>query len=241
MIEHSRTKPVVDLILASRMVAILRLDDLTHAIPLVEALLRGGVRAIEFTLTNPDAPAIIAKLRRVIPAFDEGVAVIGLGSVRNAEEARIAVNAGAQFLVSPIALAGIVDEAKKHEIAVCLGAYTPTEIAFGWQLGADIIKIFPARSLGPGFIRDVLAPMPYLKLMPTGGVDLTNLQQYLAAGAVAVGVGGKFLDPDWIRNERWTDVTKAASEFAQAALFGTDTVRTDTVRTDTGRQGTSGT
>jgi len=219
--EQSRSKPVVDLILASRMVAILRLDDLTHAIPLVESLLRGGVRAVEFTLTNPDAPAVIAKLRRVIPAFDEGAAAIGLGSVRNAEEARIALDAGAQFLVSPIALAGIVDEARKHQIAVCLGAYTPTEIAYGWQLGADIIKIFPARNLGPAYIRDVLAPMPFLKLMPTGGVDLTNLPQYLAAGAVAVGIGGKFLDPDSIRSERWSDVTKAAAEFVQAAQDGT--------------------
>lgn len=217
MTERTRNHPVVDLILTSRIVAILRLDDLSNAIALVEALLRGGVQAIEFTLTNREAPAVVAEVRRIIPAFDQGTAAIGLGSIRSAVEARIAIDAGAQFLVSPIALGAIVDEAKKQRTAVCLGAFTPTEIAMGWDLGADIIKVFPARSLGPNYIRDVLAPMPYLRLMPTGGVDLTNINQYLAAGAVAVGVGGKFVDPSWIRNCQWDAVTKAASEYMLAA------------------------
>ena len=215
--ERSRTKPVVDLILVSRLVAILRLDDLTHSIRLVESLLSAGVQAIEFTLTNPAAPAVITELRRVIPEFSDGSAAIGLGSIRNAEEARMALDAGAQFLVSPIAMESIVVEAKKHDVAVCLGAYTPTEIAMGWGLGADIIKVFPARSLGGNYVRDVLAPMPYLRLMPTGGVDVANMSAYFDAGAVAVGVGGKFVDPEWIRNEQWDHVTQAASAYVQAA------------------------
>ena len=215
--ERSNSQPVVDLILASRLVAILRLDDLTHAIPLVEYLIGAGVRAIEFTLTNPDAPAVITELQRVIPAFSDGSAAIGLGSIRSGEEARMALDAGAQFLVSPIALESIVVEAKKHDVAVCLGAYTPTEIAMGWELGADMVKVFPARSLGPNYVRDVLAPMPYLRLMPTGGVDLANMSEYFRAGAVAVGVGGKFVDPEWIRNQQWDQVTQAASAYVQAA------------------------
>lgn len=215
--ERSHSTPVVDLILASRLVAILRLDDLTHSIKLVESLLGAGVRAVEFTLTNPDAPAVITELRRVIPAFSDGTAAIGLGSIRNAVEARMAVDAGAQFLVSPIALESIVDEGKKHDVAVCLGAYSPTEIAMGWDFGADIIKVFPARSLGQNYVRDVLAPMPYLRLMPTGGVDLANMADYFNAGAVAVGVGGKFVDPGWIRNEQWDEVTRAAAAYVLAA------------------------
>jgi len=214
--EHRGKQTVIDLILTSRLVAILRLDDLTHAIPLVEALLCAGVQAIEFTLTNPDAPGVIAELRRVIPAFDQGLAAIGLGSVRNASEARLAIDSGAQFLVSPIAVEAIVETAKPHKIAVCLGAYSPTEIAMAWQFGADVVKVFPARGLGPGYIRDVLAPMPSLRLMPTGGVDLTNLHQYLDAGAVAVGVGGNFVDIAAIRERRWSDIEHAASEYVQA-------------------------
>jgi len=215
--ERSDNRPVVDLILASRLVAILRLDDLTNAKPLVEALLLSGVRAIEFTLTNPQTPKVVAELRQSISAFSDGNSAIGIGSVRNADEAKRSLDAGAQFLVSPIALESIVVEAKKHETAVCLGAYTPTEIAMAWELGADIIKVFPARSLRPNYVRDVLAPMPYLRLMPTGGVDLSNMSEYLKAGAVAVGIGGKFVDPEWIRNKAWDEVTRAASEYVLTA------------------------
>ena len=208
---------VVDLILDRRLVAILRLNDLGHANPLIEALLLGGVRAIEFTLTNPDAPAVIEKARRSIAAFDQQTAAIGIGSVRNEDQAKRCIEAGAQFLVSPITAEPIIRQAQQQGVACLPGAFTPTEIALGWELGADVIKVFPARGLGPAFIRDVLAPMPFLKLMPTGGVDLTNMQAYFDAGAVAVGVGGSFLDETWIQEQRWDQVTRAASNYAQTA------------------------
>ena len=121
------------------------------------------------------ATARVRRSQRLIhqTKFDQGTAAIGLGSIRNAVEARIAIDAGAQC--------------------------------------------FSGSQLGPAYIRVVLAPMPYLRLMPTGGVDLTNINQYLAAGAVAVGVGGQFVDPSWIRNCQWDAVTKAASEYMLAA------------------------
>lgn len=207
----------VDLIVESRLVVILRLNCLDHAIPLLEALLSGGVQAIEFTLTNPQAPAMVTRARRAIAAFDQQTAVIGIGSVRNEEEAKRCIEAGAQFLVSPITAEPIIRQATQQGVACLPGAYTPTEIARGWELGADIIKVFPARGLGPAFIRDVLAPMPYLKLMPTGGIDLDNIQPYFDAGAVAVGVGGRFLDERWIQDQRWDQITRVAGDYAQAA------------------------
>ena len=209
------SNPVVELIRKTRLVAILRLDDLTHAVPLVEALLRGGVRAIEFTLTNPEAPAMVTKLRKLIPAFDAGEAVIGIGSVRSGDEATTAIDAGAQFLVSPITLAAIAEAARKHQTTFCMGAMTPTEMSLAWELGADVVKVFPARSLGPDYIRDVLAPMPYLPLMPTGAIDTNNARAYLQAGAVAVGVGGKFMDRTLIAEQRWDEIESVASEYCK--------------------------
>ncbi|MGV3484635.1 MAG: bifunctional 4-hydroxy-2-oxoglutarate aldolase/2-dehydro-3-deoxy-phosphogluconate aldolase [Planctomycetaceae bacterium] len=209
--------PILDLIVARRLVAILRLRCLDHAIPLVEALLAGGVHAIEFTLTNPDALSVVAQARRAIAAFDQQSAAIGIGSVRNETEAKQAIDAGAQFLVSPITTEPIIREAKRCGVACMPGAYTPTEIAHGWELGADLIKVFPARGLGPRYIQDVLAPMPYLRLMPTGGIGTDDMKPYFDAGAVAVGVGGNFLDERWISEKRWDQVTQAAARYAQAA------------------------
>ncbi len=203
----------IETILQSRLVAILRLDDLSTAIPIAEALFQGGIRALEFTLTNPLAPAVVQKLRNESHAVLSGKAVLGIGSVRSLEEAKLAIDSGAQFVVSPITSVPIIDYCRKNNIAVCPGAYTPTEIAMSWDAGADIVKVFPARNLGANYIRDVLAPMPYLKLMPTGGVDLNNMASYFAAGAVAVGIGSQLLDPTAIRNQDWDEITKTASSY----------------------------
>ena len=163
-----------DTILQARMVAILRLDDLSTAVPMAETLFNAGIRALEFTLTNSNTPAVVRRIRNESPDIRSGNAVIGIGSVRSLEEAKIAIDSGAQFVVSPITSVPIIDYCKQSKVAICSGAYTPTEIAMSWDAGADIVKVFPARNLGANYIRDVLAPMPYLKLMPTGGVDLNN-------------------------------------------------------------------
>jgi len=209
--------PVTKLVLRHRLVAILRMEDLTHVIPLVEALLRGGVRALEFTLTNRDAPNSVNRLIQHFVEFRNGTAAIGIGSVRTVDEAKISLDAGAQFLVSPITNRQIIAEAKVSGTPIYPGAFSPTEIASAWELGAEIVKVFPSRGLGPSYISDLLAPMPYLQLMPTGGVGLSNMQDYFNAGAVAVGVGGKFADPDAIHNRRWHEVADSALAFTRAA------------------------
>jgi 2-dehydro-3-deoxyphosphogluconate aldolase / (4S)-4-hydroxy-2-oxoglutarate aldolase len=203
-------------LLNARLVAIVRQDDLSNSEQLALTLLEAGVTAIEFTLTNADAPNAIRKLRKKEAFASTGSALIGLGSVRTLDEAKLAVESGAQFVVSPITSITIIEYCKQNGIGVCPGAFTPTEIAMAWEAGADIVKVFPARSLGPNFIRDVLAPMPYLKLMPTGGIDLNNIQSYFQAGALAVGIGSQLLDPIAIRDHDWARIRTLAQSYVTA-------------------------
>lgn len=210
---------VLQLVERTRIVAIVRLDDLTQAIAISRALAQGGIVAQEFTLTNPDALRVIEPVQRALAA--EGYeAVVGIGSVRNLDEAHAALASGADFIVSPITRADVIGQCRQAEVAVMPGAYTPTEIAHAWECGADVVKVFPARQLGPGYIKDVLAPMPYLKLMPTGGVDLTNIATFLQAGVVAMGVGGNLIDPQAIRNCDWSAITSVAKKYSTAAQVG---------------------
>lgn len=199
----------------TRIVAIVRLDDLSQAIAIARALAQGGIVAQEFTLTNPDAIRVIEPVQTALAA--EGYdAVVGIGSVRNVDEARASIAAGADFIVSPISRADVIGECRQAEVAVMPGAYTPTEIAHAWECGADVVKVFPARQLGPGYIKDVLAPMPYLKLMPTGGVDLNNIATFLQAGVVALGIGGNLIDAQAIRQQDWNAITAVAKRYSDA-------------------------
>lgn len=207
----------LEIISAGRIVAILRLDDLTRADALVRSLLEGGIRAIEFTLTNPDAPRILTQLLESIDDFRHGTATLGIGSVRNESEARMAIESGAQFLVSPILNQAVIEIGRAHRIPVFPGALTPTEIHHAWTLGADAVKVFPVKSLGPGYIRDCLAPMPYLRLMPTGGIHQGNLVEYLNAGAMAVGVGSSLVDESKVQSRQWKEISRAASEISNLA------------------------
>ncbi len=215
------------LICDSRLVAIVRLDDLSCAQELTRSLLGGGIKAIELTLTNSETPQVLERLRGCIPEFSTGQATLGVGSVRSLQEASIAINCGAQFLVAPICQPQVIEHAVNAGVVVCPGAYTPTEVALAHSLGADLVKIFPARTLGSDYIKDILAPMPYLKLMPTGGIDLKNLQDYLIAGAVAVGVGGQLINRKWIEQRDWARVTMAAREYSFCASMRHNLSETD--------------
>jgi 2-dehydro-3-deoxyphosphogluconate aldolase / (4S)-4-hydroxy-2-oxoglutarate aldolase len=209
----------LEIVTTSRLVAIVRLDDLNSARELVDALLAGGVRAIEFTLTNSDTPRVVAELLQTVPRFVDEQATLGIGSVRTPDEAHMSIACGAQFVVSPISKQEIIRTANEAGVACFPGALTPTEIAQAVEWGADIVKVFPAKTFGPGYIKDVLAPMPYLKLMPTGGIDLHNLAAYFAAGAKAVGVGAQLLSPQWVQQADWESITSAARQYSEAACL----------------------
>jgi 2-dehydro-3-deoxyphosphogluconate aldolase / (4S)-4-hydroxy-2-oxoglutarate aldolase len=208
---------VLELISKTRLVAIIRLDDLSQAVKLSQALLAGGVVAQEFTLSNPKALDALSETKAALYEFSNGQAVIGLGSVRNVDEAHAAIKAGAQFVVTPITKLDVIEVCKNARVPIMPGAFTPTEIAAAHEAGADVVKVFPARTLGAGYIKDVLAPMPYLKLMPTGGVDLENMASFFKAGAVSVGVGGNLLDKKAIEAGDWEKVSEVARQYAEAA------------------------
>ncbi len=213
----SSPSSVVSLIEQHRLVAILRLDDLSQADRLSRTLLAGGIFVQEYTLTNPDSLRVVERLRRGMEAFAENSAAIGIGSIRNMDEARQAIDSGAQFLVTPIVRLDVIEHCRSQRVPIMCGAMTPTEIDQAWSAGATMVKVFPARQLGHAYIRDVLAPMPYLILMPTGGIDLTNMANYFASGAVAVGIGGQLVDSKLLRNDQWSTIENMARDYATAA------------------------
>ena len=197
-------------------VPVVRLPDLARAVDLAQALLDGGVTAFELTMTSPGALEALSLLRGKVPAFAEGAAVLGMGSVLNAEMAAEAINRGAQFIVAPILDLPTVFSCVERNVAVMPGAFTPTEIQTAWAAGAAVVKVFPATRLGPAYFKDVLAPLPHLKLMPTGGVDLENAGAFVRAGAVAVGVGSALVRQDWVAEGNWTALTEQAGRFTDA-------------------------
>ncbi|HQQ69060.1 MAG TPA: bifunctional 4-hydroxy-2-oxoglutarate aldolase/2-dehydro-3-deoxy-phosphogluconate aldolase [Alicycliphilus sp.] len=210
------TQPVLDLIARARIVAIVRLPAIDDAIALSRALLDGGVRVFEFTLTTPGATEAIAQVAHRLPEVAAGEAAVGVGSVLSPEDAHSAIDAGASFVVSPVFKPDVVDVCALRETPIFPGAYTPTEIEAAWTAGAAAVKVFPSRGLGPGYIKDLREPMPFLKLMPTGGIDASNIAAYLNAGAVAVGVGSALVDRDIVARRDWAALTARARALVAA-------------------------
>ena len=207
----------VDLIRKERMVAIIRLDDLSNAVDLSRALLSAGVRVQEFTLSNPAALDAVGRVFQAVEEFSDESAALGIGSVRTVEQARAAVEAQVDFVVTPIFQPGVLQICVEAEVPILCGAYTPTEIASAQAFGASMVKVFPARNLGPKYIQDVLAPMPELQLVPTGGVSLDNMHNFFDAGAAAVGVGGNLIDQVAVGNQDWDTVRAVAAEYVTTA------------------------
>jgi 2-dehydro-3-deoxyphosphogluconate aldolase/(4S)-4-hydroxy-2-oxoglutarate aldolase len=181
---------VVDRIEQAGVVAVIRLKDPAVLRAVVDALSEGGIRALEVTMTVPGAVELIRQLAATLPP--DGI--LGAGTVLDAETARRVIDAGAQFVVSPVFRLETIRACHEHGAASMPGCFTPTEILNAWDGGADVVKVFPATALGPGFFKDVRGPLPQVKLMPTGGVTLDNAGEWIRAGAVAVGVGTALLD-----------------------------------------------
>ena len=179
-------------------VAVIRMKDPAKLRAVFDALAEGGVRAIEVTMTVPGAVGLIAQLSQSLP---DGI-LLGAGTVIDAATARAVIDAGARFIVSPVFRREVVRVCLERGVVTTPGCFSPTEILDAHEMGADIIKVFPATALGPQYIKDLRAPMPQLKLMPTGGVSLDNAGDWIRAGAVAVGVGSSLLDAKAIDEDR---------------------------------------
>lgn len=197
---------VIEQILSKKIIAVVRLDDYARAIDVVRALVAGGITVLEFTLTGQGAIEAVSATRK---AMGDAVCV-GVGTVLKAEDADAAINAGAQFAVTPAVLRQVIATCVKRQTLVVGGGFTPTELLEAHESGAELVKVFPARLGGPKFIKDVLAPLPFLKLVPTGGVDPENARDYLAAGAVAVGIGGNLVSNKLVAAEAFDQITATA-------------------------------
>jgi 2-dehydro-3-deoxyphosphogluconate aldolase/(4S)-4-hydroxy-2-oxoglutarate aldolase len=180
----------LDLILRARVVPIVRTRSTAWAAEVADALARAGMDVIEITFTVPDAASVIRSLRAKFPDI-----LVGAGTVTTAAAAATAVDAGAQFLLSPALSPGMVEVARRRNVLAVPGAYTPTEVLAALEGGAQIVKIFPAESGGPAHIRALLGPLPHARLLPTGGVRPDNIRDWLDAGAAAVGIGSALVGP----------------------------------------------
>ena len=187
-------------------VAVVRLESAAALSRLVEALAAGGVRAIEVTMTVPGA---IDSIRRLTSSVPDDM-LLGAGTVLDPDTARRAIDAGARFVVAPVFRPAVIAACHAADVPAMPGCYTPTEILDAWDAGADIVKVFPANGLGPSFLKDVRAPLPQVKLMPTGGVSIDNAGEWLRAGAVAVGVGSALVDPRLVAAGDFAAITERA-------------------------------
>jgi 2-dehydro-3-deoxyphosphogluconate aldolase/(4S)-4-hydroxy-2-oxoglutarate aldolase len=203
----SRRKAIAEAIGQAGAVAIIRLPDPAPVRPIIDALMAGGVRVLEITMTVPGAIELIAKTAASLP---EGF-LIGAGTVLDTDTARRAIDAGASFVVSPVFVRDVLAECYRLDRPAVPGCFSPTEIFQAWTAGADIVKVFPATSLGPTFFKDLRGPLPEVRMMPTGGVSIDNAGDWIRAGAVAVGVGSALLDPKAIADGDYGSITTRAS------------------------------
>jgi 2-dehydro-3-deoxyphosphogluconate aldolase / (4S)-4-hydroxy-2-oxoglutarate aldolase len=194
-------------------VAVIRVKDPEKVRGVVTALAAGGVRALEVTMTVPRAVDLI---RELAPTMPDGF-LLGAGTVTDVATARAVIDAGASFVVGPVFRRDVIVACHERDVPMIPGCFSPTEILAAHDAGADIVKLFPATALGPQYIRDVLAPLPHVKLMPTGGVTVENAGDWIRAGAVAVGLGSALLDASAIAGGRF-DVIRSSAERAVASV-----------------------
>lgn len=213
MISHYE---ILHRLMEGKVVAVVRLDSGEQLIQVAEALKKGGLTAIEFTMSTPGA---LDMIKQAAVHLGKDV-LMGAGTVLDPETARAAILTGAEFIVTPTLNLGIIAMAKRYGKPVVSGAFTPTEILTAWEAGADMVKVFPASVGGPGYIKAVLAPLPQVRLVPTGGVSAENAADYMKAGATALGIGGNLVDKAAVSQGDWSKITGEARRLMAAVGLG---------------------
>lgn len=204
---------MTEALLASGVIAVVRLPEAAGLRAVAAALAAGGVSAVEITLTTPGALEAIGEL-----ASEDGVhgCVIGAGTVLDERAARDVIAAGARFVVSPTLERAVLRRCRDAEVPCIPGALTPTELLEAWRSGASLVKLFPASLLGPRYAREVLAPLPFLRLVPSGGVALEGAVEWIRAGAAAVSVGSALVGAPLVREEAWAQLTARARALVES-------------------------
>ncbi len=206
-------KEILAVITDAALVPVVRTSTSEQAIQAVEAIYNGGVRAAEITMTVPGA---VRALEKLADRFGDKI-LLGAGTVLDAETARICMLAGAEFLVCPSLRPATIEMAKRYSKVVCPGALTPTEVLTAWEAGADAVKIFPCGNVGGAkYIKALKGPFPQIEMIPTGGVNLETVGDFLKAGACAVGVGGELVDAKCMKDGRYDIIEERSRQFISA-------------------------
>lgn len=203
-------------VLECGIVAVVRANDPTNLGHVIAALAEGGVSVAEVTFTVPNAVDVIRAAKEQLG----DKVLLGAGTVLDPETARAAILAGAEFIVSPTLNLDVICLSRRYDKLVFPGAFTPTEILTAWEAGADVIKVFPADVLGPNFFKAMRGPLPQVRLMPTGGVDLNTASEYLRAGACCLGIGSQLVDPKAVARQDYEYLRGLAWQYTQAVRMG---------------------
>ena len=206
-------------VLTTGLVAVVRASESKNLVEVVAALAEGGVGVAEVTFTVPGALEVLKSAKE---RLGDRV-LLGAGTVLDTETARAAILAGAEFIVSPTLNLDVIRLCKRYDKLVFPGAFTPTEIQRAWEAGADVVKVFPAEVLGTAFFKAMRGPLPQIRLMPTGGVDLNTAGEYLRAGAVCLGVGSQMVDPKAVAREDYEYLRGLAWQYTQAVRLARGT------------------
>jgi 2-dehydro-3-deoxyphosphogluconate aldolase/(4S)-4-hydroxy-2-oxoglutarate aldolase len=198
---------IASAIMEARVMAVIRLSASSLVREVVHALVDGGMRVIEITMTTPDA---LREIERLAASLPESI-VLGAGTVIDGATAIAAIDAGARFVVSPVCRPALIEACHQRRVVMMPGGLTPTEILTAHEAGADFVKVFPASAVGPAFVRDVKGPLPDVRLVPTGGIGIEQAAEWLRAGASAVGVGGSLIDRRAVAAGDCRAVTAAAT------------------------------
>ncbi len=199
---------VLSVIKETKAIAVIRMNDSEKALKAIEAIMKGGIKAIEITMTVPYAIELIKEIAKNKP---EDI-VLGAGTVLDSETARSSILAGAEFVVSPVTNSEMIKICKRYSVVVIPGAFTPTEILNAWEMGADVVKIFPSGVVGPKYFKDIKGPLPQVEIMPTGGVSIENAAEFIKNGACCVGIGSALLDKKAIAEGKWEIITDKAKK-----------------------------
>jgi 2-dehydro-3-deoxyphosphogluconate aldolase / (4S)-4-hydroxy-2-oxoglutarate aldolase len=196
-------------ILDTGIVAVVRSQDSGHLVEVVRALADGGVSVVEITMSVPGALDVVKAVRS---ALGDRV-LLGAGTILDPETCRLAILAGAEYIVAPTLNFEVIRMCRRYDKLVMPGAFTPTEILAAWEAGADIVKVFPADVIGPAFFKALKGPLPQVRVMPTGGVDLTTAASFLKAGACCLGIGGQLVEPSAIAARNFNRIRELAQQY----------------------------
>ncbi len=198
-------------VLDHKIVAVIRADNGDLLVDVAESLLAGGVEVMEVTFTVPRATRVLEK---VVDRIGSRI-LLGAGTVLDTETCRAALLAGAEFIVSPAVNVEVIELCKRYSKPVMPGALTPTEVVTAWQAGADIVKIFPSEITGPKYLKALHGPLPHVRLMPTGGVNLETATEFLRCGACALGIGSSLVDPKVVAAGDLKKIESLARQYVQ--------------------------